>query len=68
MDVRGLPCPIPSIRMQSMLLKIPIGMILRVICSNKNSYNSILKFCNNKGYNLLLTDEKNGEYIYYIRK
>lgn len=54
--------------MQSMLLEIPVGMILRVICSDKNSYNNILKFCNNKGYNVLLTDLKNGEYIYYIRK
>lgn len=68
LDIRGMPCPYPSIKTQLKLDEMKPNEILKVICNEKHSFASIPKFCNKYGHNLLLSEEKEGLFIFYIQR
>ncbi|NHJ84064.1 MAG: sulfurtransferase TusA family protein [Asgard group archaeon] len=67
-DIRGLPCPIPSMKVRMQMAKMQPGAILKAITDAPHSRNSIPRFCNNFGHDLKLITEENGVYTFIIKK
>jgi len=67
LDVRGLPCPTPTVMAGKTLREMETGMTLRVISNDVTTKESITALCVDEGYRLLSTDEKNGIITFVIR-
>jgi tRNA 2-thiouridine synthesizing protein A len=68
LNAKGVPCPIPSMRVRLRIAKLPPGAILKVDSEAPHSKNSIPRFCRNFGHELLLFEEKDGVLTFIIKK
>jgi len=67
LDVRGLPCPTPTVMAGKMLRQMEAGMSLKVISNDVTTKESITALCVDEGYRLESTDEENGIITFVIR-
>ena len=68
LDMRGLSCPKPMIKVMNTLKSMEKGQILQLICDDKTSKKSIPSFCERGGYKLLLMREQKGVIKFIIRR
>ena len=69
LDVRGLNCPQPILRMRARLKKMKSGKVLQVIATDPGSLRDIKTFCTQTDNNTLLSSQEvAGEYIFLIQK
>ncbi|NHK30697.1 MAG: sulfurtransferase TusA family protein [Asgard group archaeon] len=68
LNAKGVPCPIPYMRVRLSMRKIPPGGIMKVLTEDSHTEVSILKYCRKYGHKILLFFEENGVYTFIIRK
>ena len=68
LDCRGLKCPMPILKTKMAIEEIQIGQVLKVIATDKGSKSDMQAFSERTGHALLSAEEKEGFFIYYIRK
>jgi len=68
LDVRGLNCPQPILRLRASLKKIKSGKILQVRATDPGSVRDIKTFCEQTDNTLLSSSEEVDEYIFFIQK
>jgi len=68
-NAKGVPCPIPSMRVRLNIRKIPKGGILKVSSDTPHAHNSIPRFCKNFRHKIVSRKElDDGTVIYYIKR
>ncbi len=68
-NAKGVPCPIPSMRVRLNIRKVPMGGILKVSSDTPHSHNSIPRFCRNFNHKIVSREElDDGTVIYYIQR
>lgn len=68
LDVRGLNCPQPILRMRASLKEMKSGQVLQLIATDPGSTRDIETFCEQTDNTLLSSSEVAGEYIFLIQK
>ncbi len=68
LNVRGLNCPQPILRMRASLKEMKYGEVLQVIATDPGSVRDIETFCNQTDNTLLSLSKVAGEYIFLIKK
>jgi tRNA 2-thiouridine synthesizing protein A len=68
LNVRGLNCPQPILRMRASLEEIKSGEVLQVIATDPGSVRDIETFCKQTDNTLLSLSEVAGEYLFLIQK
>lgn len=68
LDVRQLACPLPILRTKKSLSQMSSGAVLHIIATDPGSIKDFEMFCRQTGNELLSSEEKNGEYIFYLRR
>ena len=68
LDVRQLACPLPILRAKKALAQMASGEVIRIVATDKGAPLDFLVFCDNTGNALLSSEEKNGEFIFVIRR
>ena len=68
LDARGLHCPLPVLRTRALIDKLAAGEELTVYVTDPASVIDFPHFCNTTGHELLEKREKDGEFIYRIRR
>jgi len=68
LNVRGLNCPQPILRVRASLKEMKSGEVLQVIATDPGSVRDIETFCNQTDNTLLSLSEVAGEYIFLIQK
>jgi TusA-related sulfurtransferase len=68
LNAKGVPCPIPSMRVRIQMAKLPIGAIMKVESEASHSRNSIPRYCKNFGHEILLFTEEDGVLTFIIKK
>ena len=68
LDVRGLNCPQPILRMRASLKEMKSGKVLQVIATDPGSVRDIKTFCKQTDNTLLSLSIVAGEYIFFIQK
>lgn len=68
LDVRGLSCPLPVLRTNKELKRMPIGAVLTVLASDPASLHDMPAFCTQTGHELLdSTQQDGGVCVFRIR-
>lgn len=68
LNTKGVPCPIPSMRVRLNMLKIPPGGIMKVVSNAQHTKNSITRYCRNFGHEILMLHDEDGVITFIIRK
>jgi len=68
LDVRGLNCPQPILRLRASLNKMTSGKVLQVTATDPGSIRDIRTFCDQTDNTLVSSSEEAGEYIFFIQK
>ena len=67
-DLSGLSCPMPAIKMKKELKGMSSGQVLLAIGTDPGTKNDLPGMCKKGGHELLGVDEEGGIFKYYIRK
>ena len=65
-DCRGLLCPMPVIRVQSVIESLQDGTQVEAVCSDPGALNDIPAWCRVNGHRLIETRSQDGEYIVVV--
>jgi tRNA 2-thiouridine synthesizing protein A len=68
LDVRGLNCPLPILRLKKSLADIASGQVLRIIATDPGAVIDFQVFSDQTGNILLSLSETNKEFTFYIKK
>ena len=68
LDVRGLNCPQPILRLRAGLKEMTPGQILQIIATDPGSSRDIVTFCDQTDNTLLSSSQEAGEYIFFIQE
>ncbi|MBN1330990.1 MAG: sulfurtransferase TusA family protein [Candidatus Heimdallarchaeota archaeon] len=67
-NAKGVPCPIPSMRVRLNMSKVPLGGYMKVVSEAAHSADSIPRYCHNFGHTIVFFEEKDGLYTFIIKK
>ncbi len=67
LDTTGLYCPEPIMLMHSKVRDMCSGEVLKIIASDPATTRDVPKFCQFLGHELILQEELEGSYRYFIR-
>ena len=68
LDARGLNCPLPILRTKKLLSTMTSGQVLRVTATDPGSVKDFEAFSKQTGNTLVSSEEKNGEFVFLMRK
>lgn len=68
LDVRQLACPLPILRCKKSLSTMSGGQVLRILATDKDAPKDFEVFCRQTGNELLSSEEKNGEFVFFLRR
>ncbi|MFT5519593.1 MAG: tRNA 2-thiouridine synthesizing protein A [Enterobacterales bacterium] len=67
LDVKGLNCPLPILKMKKALKALEVGQVLEVITTDPGSAADFAAFCRTTGHELLGDNSTDGIYTFYIK-
>lgn len=68
LDATGLFCPEPVMLLHNAVRDLASGAVLKVVATDPSTRRDIPKFCRFLGHDLLVQQERAGQFIYFIRK
>jgi tRNA 2-thiouridine synthesizing protein A len=68
MDATGLFCPEPVMMLHSKIAEMAVGECVEIQATDPSTTRDFLKFCSFLGHELVLNEERDGIYVYVIRK
>ena len=68
-DARGLRCPVPVIRLGSVIRDLEPGSLVRLLDTDPAARSDVAAFCRMRGHELVeATDQENGATAYLVRR
>lgn len=67
LDATGLICPEPVMLLHRKVRGLSAGAVLKVIATDPSTQRDVPKFCTFLGHELVFSEERGGEYWYYIK-
>jgi len=67
-DARRLLCPMPVIRLQDSIEPLPLGSIVKILCTDPGVKNDIPAWCRINGHSVLNMEEFDDEILITVRK
>ena len=68
LDACGLYCPEPVMLLHNKIRDMQAGEILELLATDPSTTRDVRKFCTFLGHELLQADERDGVFIYLIKK
>jgi tRNA 2-thiouridine synthesizing protein A len=68
LDLKGLLCPMPMVKVSQNITKVPVGGIIRAVATDPGALADIPSWARSTG-NEIIKQEKNGsELIFYVKR
>ena len=67
-DASGLMCPEPVMMLHGKVRDMQAGEVLEVIATDPSTQRDIPKFCQFLGHTLIMSEERDGKYVFRIQK
>ncbi|MBZ4021702.1 preprotein translocase subunit TatB [Rhodobacter sp. TJ_12] len=68
LDLRGLLCPLPVLRLRKALLGLPEGAVVQMQATDRASWIDVPHFCAQAGHKLLSAEEAEGVLHYRVQR
>ena len=68
MDLKGLPCPMPVVKVSKGIKEVEVGQVLEAVTSDPGSLADFPAWAKTSGNEILRTDQDNGQITFYIKR
>ena len=68
LDLKGLLCPMPMVRVSQNITKVPVGGILKATATDPGSMADIPSWARTAGQEVVKTDKDGKNFIFYIKR
>ncbi len=68
MDLKGLPCPMPIVKVSRGINDIEVGQVLQAISTDPSSLNDFPAWARTSGNEILKTEQSEKEFSFYIKR
>ena len=68
LDLKGLLCPLPMVRVSQNIKNIPVGGIIRAVATDVGALADIPSWAKSTGNEVLKTDREDKEITFYIKR
>lgn len=68
LDLKGLLCPVPVVRVSQNIKKIPQGGIIKAVATDSGSIADFSSWAISTGNKILKTEQNDGEITFYIKR
>lgn len=68
LDLKGLLCPLPMVRVSQNISKVPVGGIIRAVATDPGSLADIPSWARTTGNEVIKTERVDKEIIFYVKR
>ena len=68
MDLKGLPCPMPVVKVSKGIKEVEVGQVIQAITSDPGSLADFPAWARTSGNEIIKTDQNNGTIQFYIKR
>jgi tRNA 2-thiouridine synthesizing protein A len=68
LDLKGLLCPLPMVRVSQNITKIPVGGVIKAIATDPGSLADIPSWARTTGNEVIKTDRQDKDIIFYVKR
>jgi len=68
LDLRGLLCPMPMVKVSQQIGAVPVGGVLRAIATDAGSIPDITAWAKSTGQEVLQAEKVGAEYVFLIKR
>lgn len=68
LDLKGLLCPLPMVRISQNITKVPVGGIIRAVATDPGSLADIPSWARTTGNEVVKTERKGKDIIFYVKR
>jgi tRNA 2-thiouridine synthesizing protein A len=68
LDLKGLLCPLPMVRVSQNIKNVPVGGIIRAVATDVGALADIPSWAKSTGNEVLKTDREDKEITFYIKR
>ena len=68
LDLKGLLCPMPMVKVSQNITKVPIGGIIRAVATDPGSLADIPSWARSTGNEVLKTDRNGSNIIFFVKR
>ena len=68
MDLKGLPCPMPVVKVSKGIKDVEVGQVIQAITSDPGSLADFPAWARTSGNEIIKTDQNNGTIQFYIKR
>lgn len=68
LDLKGLLCPLPMVRVSQNISKVPVGGVIRAVATDPGSLADIPSWARSTGNEVLKTERQGEEIIFYVKR
>lgn len=67
-DLKGLLCPLPMVRVSQNISKVPVGGVLKAVATDPGSLADIPSWARSTGNEVIKTEKGDKVYTFYIKR
>jgi tRNA 2-thiouridine synthesizing protein A len=67
-DLKGLPCPMPVVRISQEILTVDVGQVVEAITTDSGSLADFPAWATSTGQEILQTNQAAGEIRFYVKR
>lgn len=68
LDLRGLLCPMPMVRVSQNIANVPVGGVLKATATDAGSIPDITAWAKSTGQEVLQAEKAGSEYVFLVRR
>ncbi len=68
MDLKGLPCPMPVVKVSKGINEIEVGQVLQAVSTDPGSLTDFPAWARTSGNEIIKTDQGDDEITFYIKR
>jgi tRNA 2-thiouridine synthesizing protein A len=68
LDLKGLLCPLPMVRVSQNITKVPVGGVIKAIATDPGSLADIPSWARTTGNEVIKTDRQDKNLIFYVKR
>ncbi|MCJ7773165.1 MAG: sulfurtransferase TusA family protein [Desulfobacterales bacterium] len=68
MDLKGLPCPMPIVKVSKGIKDVEVGQVIQAISTDPGSLTDFPAWARTSGNEILKTEQTEEEFVFYIKR
>jgi tRNA 2-thiouridine synthesizing protein A len=68
LDLKGLLCPLPMVRVSQNITNVPVGGILKAVATDPGSLADIPSWARSTGHEIVKQEQEGTDFIFYIKR